>query len=64
MIKSCSFSVFDPHLSQPNTFFFSDRPSFIYVDKDVVDITNLNRQLIADTSTVGKPKVEVEKESW
>ena len=32
------------------------------IDKDVVDITNINRQLIADTSTVGKPKVEVEKE--
>ena len=30
------------------------------IDKDVVDITNINRQLIADTSTVGKPKVEVE----
>ena len=32
------------------------------IDKDVIDITNINRQLIADTSTVGKPKVEVEKE--
>ena len=26
------------------------------VDKDVVDITNINRQLIADTTTVGKLK--------
>ena len=32
------------------------------IDKDIVDITNINRQLIADISTVGKPKVEVEKE--
>lgn len=31
------------------------------VDKDVVDITNINRQLIALRSTVGKPKVEVAK---
>lgn len=28
-------------------------------DGDTVDITNINRQLIADISTVGKPKVEV-----
>ena len=27
-----------------------------------VDITNINRQLIADTTTLGKPKVIVEKE--
>lgn len=32
------------------------------VDKDVVDITNINRQLIADTTTIGKPKVDVAKE--
>ena len=32
------------------------------IDNDVVDITNINRQLIADTTTVGMPKVEVEKE--
>lgn len=32
------------------------------IDKDIVDITNINRQLIADTTTIGKPKVEVEKE--
>ena len=36
--------------------------SFILVDKDVVDITNLNRQIIATHSTIGKPKVEVAKE--
>lgn len=36
--------------------------SLTLIDKDIVDITNINRQLIADTSTVGKPKVEVEKE--
>lgn len=32
------------------------------VDKDIVDITNINRQLIADTTTVGKSKVDVAKE--
>lgn len=36
--------------------------NFILVDKDVVDLTNLNRQLIATHSTIGKPKVEVAKE--
>jgi tRNA threonylcarbamoyladenosine dehydratase len=35
--------------------------SFILVDKDVVDITNINRQLIALQSTIGLPKVEVAK---
>lgn len=29
------------------------------VDNDTVSITNINRQLIADTSTVGMPKTEV-----
>ena len=29
------------------------------VDKDVVDITNLNRQIIALVNTIGRPKVEV-----
>lgn len=32
------------------------------VDKDVVDITNINRQIIADTTTIGKAKVDVEEE--
>lgn len=32
------------------------------VDKDIVDITNINRQLIADTTSIGKAKVEVEKQ--
>ena len=36
--------------------------SLIIVDKDVVDITNINRQLIADHTTVGMDKVEVAKE--
>ena len=36
--------------------------NFILVDSDVVDITNLNRQLIATHNTVGKDKVEVCKE--
>lgn len=30
------------------------------IDKDVVDITNINRQIIANTNTVGLPKVKVE----
>ena len=34
----------------------------ILVDKDTVDITNLNRQIIALRSTVGRPKVEVAAE--
>ncbi len=32
------------------------------VDPDVVDITNINRQLPATSSTVGRPKVEVLRE--
>lgn len=31
------------------------------IDNDVVDITNINRQLIADTTTIGKSKVEIMK---
>ena len=36
--------------------------SIAIIDKDIVDITNINRQLIADTSTIGKAKVDVEEE--
>ena len=36
--------------------------NFILVDRDEVDITNLNRQIIATRKNVGKPKVEVAKE--
>ncbi len=36
--------------------------NFILVDKDVVDITNINRQIIATHSTVGKPKVEIARD--
>ena len=36
--------------------------SFLLIDKDRVDITNINRQIIATNKTVGKPKVEVAKE--
>ena len=32
------------------------------VDKDVIDITNINRQLMADTTVVGLPKVEIERD--
>ena len=35
--------------------------NFILIDKDVVDITNVNRQLVAYQSTVGKSKVQVAK---
>lgn len=34
---------------------------FILVDKDVVDDSNINRQIIALTSTIGMPKVDVMK---
>ena len=36
--------------------------NFILVDKDVVDITNLNRQIHATTKTIGKDKVEIMKQ--
>ncbi len=32
------------------------------IDKDTVDISNINRQIIADFETIGRPKVEVMKE--
>ena len=35
--------------------------NFILVDNDDVDITNINRQIIATTKTIGMPKVEVAK---
>ncbi len=34
---------------------------FTLVDKDIVDISNINRQILALQSTVGKPKTEVAK---
>ncbi len=36
--------------------------SFLLVDSDVVSVTNINRQIIATTKTVGKKKVLVMKE--
>ena len=36
--------------------------NFLLVDKDVFDITNLNRQLLATRKTIGRPKVEVAKQ--
>lgn len=36
--------------------------NFTLIDNDVVDVSNLNRQIIATTSTIGLPKVEVMKE--
>ena len=36
--------------------------SFVLVDKDNVDITNINRQIIATHNTIGKAKVDVAKE--
>lgn len=35
--------------------------NFILVDKDEVSVSNINRQIIALHSTIGKPKVEVAK---
>lgn len=35
--------------------------NLVIIDNDIVDITNINRQLIADTTTIGLPKVEVAK---
>ena len=35
--------------------------SFVLIDNDIVDETNINRQLIATTKTIGQPKVEVAK---
>ena len=34
----------------------------ILVDKDTVDISNLNRQMLFDHRDIGKPKVEVARE--
>ena len=36
--------------------------NFILVDNDIVSLSNLNRQLIATTKTIGKPKVEIAKQ--
>ena len=36
--------------------------NFVLIDNDVVDITNINRQIIATHSTIGKAKVEIAKE--
>lgn len=36
--------------------------NFVLIDNDIVDLTNINRQLIADVTTIGKDKVEIEKE--
>ena len=36
--------------------------NFILVDNDEVSVSNLNRQIIATIKTIGKTKVEVEKE--
>ena len=34
----------------------------ILVDNDIVSVSNLNRQLIATTKTIGKPKVKIAKD--
>lgn len=34
---------------------------FLLVDNDEVDLTNINRQIIATHNTIGKPKVEIAK---
>lgn len=35
---------------------------FILIDNDIINISNLNRQIIATTKTIGKPKVEISKQ--
>ncbi len=35
--------------------------NFVLVDNDVVNVSNINRQIIAKHSTIGQPKVEVMK---
>jgi molybdopterin/thiamine biosynthesis adenylyltransferase len=35
----------------------------ILFDKDIVDISNLNRQILYDTSDIGKPKVDQAKKT-
>lgn len=34
----------------------------VLIDKDIIDITNINRQIIADIESIGKDKVQLEKE--
>lgn len=36
--------------------------NFVLIDKDLVNITNINRQIIATHDTIGRKKVEVAKE--
>lgn len=36
--------------------------NFVLVDKDEIDVTNINRQILATHSTIGKAKVEVAKQ--
>lgn len=36
--------------------------SFVLIDRDCIELTNLNRQIHATTKTIGMPKVEVMKE--
>ena len=38
--------------------------NLVIIDHDKVDVTNINRQLIADTTTIGLPKVLVAKERY
>lgn len=34
---------------------------FVLIDKDIISLTNLNRQIHADHTTIGKDKIEVMK---
>ena len=36
--------------------------NLVLIDNDIVNITNINRQIHADFSTINKPKVEIMKE--
>ena len=38
--------------------------TLMLIDNDIIDITNINRQLLADTSTLGMPKVLVGKKRY
>jgi molybdopterin/thiamine biosynthesis adenylyltransferase len=37
--------------------------TFIFVDRDVVSVSNFHRQFLYGSSDINKPKVEVEKEN-
>ena len=38
--------------------------NFILVDNDIISETNINRQIIATYKTIGKPKIQIETNSF